>query len=142
MELIGICSFSRKSLFVCQQGPWCDFKSTSSNILVLPCSEGHCQNEDKDAKSATEEKPKEKVQTGKGAGKKTKTSTAKQKKKQPAQSSQGAYLTQVVNKGKFQRVGDTLSVPAGETLELRCKGAPVQWAVPYYLEEEDAGRLK
>ncbi|KAL4648794.1 platelet-derived growth factor receptor-like protein [Arapaima gigas] len=51
------------------------------------------------------------------------------------------FLTQVLDKGKFQRVGDTLSVPAGKTLEIRCKGKPVQWAVPQYLEEENDGRL-
>ncbi|KAL2077599.1 hypothetical protein ACEWY4_027103 [Coilia grayii] len=102
---------------------------------------GHCKNEDRDARGAAEEKPKRKARTGgKGAGKKAKTSTAKPKV--PPQAPQGAYLTQVLNKGKFQRVGDSLSVPAGDTLELRCKGNPVQWGVPHYLEEEDAGRLK
>lgn len=94
-----------------------------------------------DGKSAPEKKPKGKVQTAK----KTKTATVKAKARAAAQAppvSQGTQLTQVVNKGKFQRVGDSLNVPAGDTLELRCKGNPVQWGVPYYLEEEDAGRLK
>ncbi|XP_076147787.1 platelet-derived growth factor receptor-like protein [Alosa pseudoharengus] len=114
-------------------------------ISLLTIQFGHCQNEDKDAKSATEKKPKGKVRAGKGAGKKTKTATAKPKLRAATQAPsapQGTRLTQVVNKGKFQRVGGSLSVPAGETLELRCKGNPVQWGVPYYLEEEDAGRLK
>ncbi|KAM6977840.1 platelet-derived growth factor receptor-like protein [Aplochiton taeniatus] len=57
--------------------------------------------------------------------------------------SQGhTFLTQVVNKGKFQKVGDTLSVRSGDTLELRCKGSPVQWGVPPYLEDDDEGRLR
>ncbi|KAG5264042.1 hypothetical protein AALO_G00271490 [Alosa alosa] len=114
-------------------------------ISLLTIQFGHCQNEDKDAKSATEKKPKGKARAGKGAGKKTKTATAKPKLRAATQAPsapQGTRLTQVVNKGKFQRVGGSLSVPAGETLELRCKGNPVQWGVPYYLEEEDAGRLK
>lgn len=105
------------------------------------CAEGHCQNEDKDAKSAAEKKPKGKAR----AAKKTKTATTKPKVRAATQAppaAQGTQLTQVVNKGRFQRVGDSLSVPAGDTLELRCKGNPVQWGVPYYLEEEDAGRLK
>ena len=49
---------------------------------------------------------------------------------------------QVLKKGKFQKVGDTLSVRAGGTLELRCKGSSVQWGLPPYLEEDDEGRLR
>lgn len=52
------------------------------------------------------------------------------------------YLNRVVGKGKFEKVGRTLSVPAGETLELRCKGSRVQWDVPAYLQEDDEGRLR
>ncbi|XP_018600710.1 platelet-derived growth factor receptor-like protein [Scleropages formosus] len=51
------------------------------------------------------------------------------------------FLTQVLDKGKFHKLGDTLSIPAGESLNLRCKGNPVQWTVPHYLEEENEGRL-
>ncbi|KAM4554949.1 platelet-derived growth factor receptor-like protein [Odontesthes bonariensis] len=65
--------------------------------------------------------------------------TAKPKiKASPAQ----ALLTQVLNKGKFKKVGETTSVQTGDTLELRCRGKPVQWSVPSYLEEDDDGRLK
>ncbi|MGH0168770.1 UNVERIFIED_CONTAM: hypothetical protein FKN15_055756, partial [Acipenser sinensis] len=51
-------------------------------------------------------------------------------------------LTQVLEWGKFQKVGDSLTVQAGNTLELRCKGKPVEWAFPDYVEEEDEGRLR
>ncbi|XP_077389037.1 platelet-derived growth factor receptor-like protein [Festucalex cinctus] len=51
-------------------------------------------------------------------------------------------LSQVINSGKFIKVGETLSVNAGDTLELRCRGKPVQWGLPSYLEEEDEGRLR
>lgn len=51
-------------------------------------------------------------------------------------------LTQVLNRGKFQRVGETLTVQSGDTLELRCRGKPVKWGVPLYLEEDHDGRLK
>uniref|UniRef100_A0A8C6TJ64 Platelet-derived growth factor receptor-like protein n=1 Tax=Neogobius melanostomus TaxID=47308 RepID=A0A8C6TJ64_9GOBI len=51
-------------------------------------------------------------------------------------------LTQVVNKRRFQRVGETISVQSGDTLELRCRGNPVQWSVPLYLEDDHEGRLK
>ncbi|XP_062380842.1 platelet-derived growth factor receptor-like protein [Sardina pilchardus] len=115
-------------------------------ISLLSAQLGHCQNEDKDDKSAPEKRPKGKARAGKGAGKRTKTATAKPKltaiATQAPPASQGTQLTQVLNKGKFQKVGDSLSVAAGDTLQLRCKGNPVQWGVPYYLEEEDAGRLK
>ena len=49
---------------------------------------------------------------------------------------------QVLKKGRFQRVGDTLTVRAGDALELRCKGTPVQWSVPPYLGEDNEGRLR
>lgn len=52
------------------------------------------------------------------------------------------FLTQVLNKGKFKKVGETISVQTGDTLELRCRGKPVQWSVPQYLEEDDDGRLR
>lgn len=48
----------------------------------------------------------------------------------------------VLKKGKFKKVGETLSVLAGDTLELRCRGKPVQWSVPTYLQEDHDGRLK
>ncbi|KAM9741794.1 platelet-derived growth factor receptor-like protein [Menidia menidia] len=65
--------------------------------------------------------------------------TAKPKLKAPAAQ---APLTQVLNKGKFKKIGETVSVRSGDTLELRCRGKPVQWSVPPYLEEDDDGRLK
>ncbi|KAJ8394460.1 hypothetical protein AAFF_G00046710 [Aldrovandia affinis] len=104
-------------------------------LLLLEC--GLCQK-DQDSRGKT---PKAK---SKSTVKKPKTATPKPRVKatpRPASPPQ-VSLTQVLDKGKFQKVGDTLSVPAGGTLELRCKGKPVQWAVPHYLEEEDEGRLR
>lgn len=48
----------------------------------------------------------------------------------------------VLNRGKFKKVGETISVQTGDTLELRCRGKPVKWSVPSYLEEDDDGRLR
>lgn len=48
----------------------------------------------------------------------------------------------MLNRGKFKKVGETISVQTGDTLELRCRGKPVQWSVPVYLEEDDDGRLR
>lgn len=53
-----------------------------------------------------------------------------------------SILTQVLGRGHFQNVGDSLSLRAGETLELRCLGKVVHWKVPVYLEEEGEGRLR
>lgn len=53
-----------------------------------------------------------------------------------------SILTQVLGRGRFQKVGDSLSLRAGEPLELRCRGKVVHWRVPVYLEEEGEGRLR
>lgn len=53
-----------------------------------------------------------------------------------------SILTQVLGRGHFQKVGDSLSLRAGEPLELRCRGKVVHWQVPVYLEEEGEGRLR
>uniref|UniRef100_A0A4X2K826 Platelet-derived growth factor receptor-like protein n=1 Tax=Vombatus ursinus TaxID=29139 RepID=A0A4X2K826_VOMUR len=53
-----------------------------------------------------------------------------------------AILIQVVGKGQFQKMGDSLSVRAGNSLELRCRGKSVRWRFPVYLEEEGEGRLR
>ncbi|XP_044133811.1 platelet-derived growth factor receptor-like protein [Bufo gargarizans] len=54
----------------------------------------------------------------------------------------GSILSQVVQTGRFQPVGDTLTVKAGQNLDLRCKGTSVRWNYPHYLHEDDEGRLK
>lgn len=120
---------------------------------------GHCQPNDRDASSGKDKRTKGKTGGGKATTAQPNLPTAKPKRRasppphqhSPAVTSSqppplapptGAQLTQVLDKGKFQRVGDSLTVPSGDTLELRCKGSRVQWKVPYYLEEEDDGRLK
>ncbi|XP_036404399.1 platelet-derived growth factor receptor-like protein [Megalops cyprinoides] len=106
---------------------------------------GLCQKKDRDTGEVTEKNTKAKPKAEKSMAKKIKTSPPKPKVRaspEPPPPAAQASLTQVLDKGKFHKVGDTLSVPAGNTLELRCKGKPVQWAVPYYLEEEDEGRLR
>ncbi|XP_073477216.1 platelet-derived growth factor receptor-like protein [Aquarana catesbeiana] len=61
----------------------------------------------------------------------------------PAQNQAGgSILSQVVQRGKFQQVGDTITVKAGQTLDLRCKGTSVRWNYPHYLHEDDEGRLR
>ncbi|XP_074063784.1 platelet-derived growth factor receptor-like protein [Macrotis lagotis] len=53
-----------------------------------------------------------------------------------------SILIQVVGKGQFQKVDDSLSLRAGNALELRCRGKSVHWKFPVYLEEEGEGRLR
>ncbi|XP_017559596.1 platelet-derived growth factor receptor-like protein [Pygocentrus nattereri] len=50
-------------------------------------------------------------------------------------------LTQVLNKGRFLRLGDTLTLNPGKTLELRCKGTKIGWAYPSYLDTFNDSRL-
>ncbi|XP_010862611.2 platelet-derived growth factor receptor-like protein [Esox lucius] len=105
---------------------------------------GQCQQEEEGRSPTPSRKLKpSKAKLVRGAAKATPKSKVKATLAPPAAANQGsAHLTQVLNKGKFQRVGDSLVVRAGATLELRCKGKPVSWGVPDYLEEDDEGRLR
>ncbi|KAL0973699.1 hypothetical protein UPYG_G00209790 [Umbra pygmaea] len=105
---------------------------------------GQCQQEGQGRTPAPGRKPKpSKAKPVRGPGKATPKPKVKATLAPRAAANQGpAHLTQVVNQGRFQRVGDSLSVRAGDTLELRCKGNPVRWGVPAYLEDDDEGRLR
>ncbi|XP_067993595.1 platelet-derived growth factor receptor-like protein [Melanerpes formicivorus] len=50
-------------------------------------------------------------------------------------------LTQVMDDGRFQKLAATLSLPAGQSLELRCKGSNVTWNYPSYLDTFKDSRL-
>ncbi|XP_052470704.1 platelet-derived growth factor receptor-like protein [Carassius gibelio] len=50
-------------------------------------------------------------------------------------------LTQVLDKGHFLRLGESLSLNPGKTLELRCKGTNIGWAYPSYLDTYSDNRL-
>ncbi|XP_062856499.1 platelet-derived growth factor receptor-like protein [Trichomycterus rosablanca] len=52
-----------------------------------------------------------------------------------------SILTQVLDKGRFFRLGDTLILNAGKMLELRCKGNKIGWAYPSYLDTFNDSRL-
>ncbi|KAK7141089.1 hypothetical protein R3I93_015291 [Phoxinus phoxinus] len=110
-------------------------------VSLLIIQFGMCQKVEPDPKTKAEKIPNGKSKTVKGTGKAT-SSKPKVKTTPVTPKEAQTYLTQVVNKGRFQKVGDTLTVQAGDALELRCKGNPVQWAVPAYLEEDDEGRLR
>ncbi|XP_037531862.1 platelet-derived growth factor receptor-like protein [Nematolebias whitei] len=83
-----------------------------------------------------------KPKLGRSTNKEAKPARTKPKLKPSPSPQAQTSITQVLKRGKFQKVGETLSVQTGETLELRCRGKPVQWSVPPYLEEDDDGRLR
>ncbi|KAF7661535.1 hypothetical protein LDENG_00260130 [Lucifuga dentata] len=82
-----------------------------------------------------------KPKAGKSTNKVSRALTEKPKIKATPAAPAQIFLTQVLGKGKFQKVEETISVLTGDTLELRCRGKSVQWGVPSYLEEDDDGRL-
>lgn len=102
---------------------------------------GMCQKDEPEVKSKDEKrrnvKPKPVKAPRKPLSAKTKRKSTPENPKEEQTS-----LTQVLQKGKFRKVGETLTVGAAETLELRCKGNPVQWTVPEYLLEDHEGRLR
>nr|XP_029134210.1 platelet-derived growth factor receptor-like protein isoform X1 [Labrus bergylta] len=103
----------------------------------------YCQKDAQQKQTTPGRRPKQnKPKLGKSTDKGPRAATGKPKiKASPAAPAQ-TVLTQVLNRGKFKRVGETISVQSGDTLELRCRGKPVQWSVPSYLEEDDDGRLR
>ncbi|XP_040029812.2 platelet-derived growth factor receptor-like protein [Gasterosteus aculeatus] len=106
-------------------------------IFELAC----CQKDTQEQRNTPGRKPKPiKPKLGKSTNKESRAITAKPKIKATAAAQ--TVLTQVLNRGKFKKVGETISVQTGDTMELRCKGKPVQWGVPRYLEEDDDGRLR
>ncbi|XP_054889961.1 platelet-derived growth factor receptor-like protein [Poeciliopsis prolifica] len=76
----------------------------------------------------------------KATNKRQRAEMVKAKIKPTAAAQTKTSLTQVLGRGVFKKVGETLSVQTGDTLRLRCRGKPVQWSVPLYVEE-DEGRL-
>ncbi|XP_017329605.1 platelet-derived growth factor receptor-like protein [Ictalurus punctatus] len=52
-----------------------------------------------------------------------------------------SILTQVLDKGRFLRLGDHIILSPGKTLELRCKGTKIGWAYPSYLDTFNDSRL-
>lgn len=108
-------------------------------ISFLIIQYGMCQKVEANPQTKAEKRSNAKPKAGKG---KDLAPKAKVKSSPRTPTTDQTHLTQVVNKGKFQKVGDTLTVQAGDTLEMRCKGNPVQWTIPGYLQEDDEGRLK
>uniref|UniRef100_A0A2R9AT34 Platelet-derived growth factor receptor-like protein n=1 Tax=Pan paniscus TaxID=9597 RepID=A0A2R9AT34_PANPA len=52
-----------------------------------------------------------------------------------------SIMMQVLDKGRFQKPAATLSLLAGQTVELRCKGSRIGWSYPAYLDTFKDSRL-
>ncbi|XP_041052622.1 platelet-derived growth factor receptor-like protein isoform X2 [Carcharodon carcharias] len=50
-------------------------------------------------------------------------------------------MTQVLDKGNFQKPAETLNLATGQSIELRCKGKNIGWAYPPYLNNLNNSRL-
>ncbi|CAI5783904.1 platelet-derived growth factor receptor-like protein isoform X1 [Podarcis raffonei] len=68
----------------------------------------------------------------KPANKKVKPKTPKLKERESTDASPKIHsiMTQVMDKGRFQKPAATLSLSAGQNLELRCKGNKIEWSHP------------
>ncbi|XP_010896472.2 platelet-derived growth factor receptor-like protein isoform X2 [Esox lucius] len=52
-----------------------------------------------------------------------------------------SILTQVLDKGRFLRLGENVSLTPGKDIELRCKGTNIGWSYPTYLDTFNDSRL-
>ncbi|XP_020773509.2 platelet-derived growth factor receptor-like protein [Boleophthalmus pectinirostris] len=52
-----------------------------------------------------------------------------------------SLLTQVLEKGRFLRLGNATVLPPGRSVELRCKGSNIGWGYPSYLDTYNDSRL-
>ncbi|XP_017275182.1 platelet-derived growth factor receptor-like protein [Kryptolebias marmoratus] len=52
-----------------------------------------------------------------------------------------SLLTQVLDKGRFLRLGESTTLTPGRNMELRCKGSNIGWSYPTYLDTFNDSRL-
>lgn len=52
-----------------------------------------------------------------------------------------SLLTQVLDKGRFLRLGQSTILTPGKNMELRCKGSKIGWSYPTYLDTFNNSRL-
>lgn len=77
----------------------------------------------------------------KPAGKKVKPKILKMKDRDSTDLKTSSIMTQMMEKGRFQKPAATLSLKAGQTLELRCKGNKIEWSYPPYFDIFKDSRL-
>ncbi|XP_069710990.1 platelet-derived growth factor receptor-like protein [Phaenicophaeus curvirostris] len=94
--------------------------------------------------AAKSKRPKEPGENRiKPVNKKVKPKIPRMKERESADSSlkSQSILTQMTDKGHFQKLAASLSLSAGESIELRCKGSNVTWNYPSYLDTFKDSRL-
>ncbi|KAM4732524.1 platelet-derived growth factor receptor-like protein [Anableps anableps] len=99
-------------------------------LLCLELQNGSCQG----------------IKRKKDAGESNTLSGGKRVKiRQPAQTNRKgktqSLLTQVLDKGRFLRLGQTTTLTPGKNVELRCKGSNIGWSYPTYLDTFNDSRL-
>nr|XP_033800097.1 platelet-derived growth factor receptor-like protein [Geotrypetes seraphini] len=52
-----------------------------------------------------------------------------------------SIMTQVMDKGRYQKPAAMLNQVAGQSIELRCKGSQIEWGYPSYLDTFKDSRL-
>ncbi|XP_038180519.1 platelet-derived growth factor receptor-like protein [Arvicola amphibius] len=52
-----------------------------------------------------------------------------------------SIMMQAMDNGRFQKPGAVMSLTAGQSVELRCKGSRVEWSYPAYLDTFKDSRL-
>nr|XP_046179722.1 platelet-derived growth factor receptor-like protein [Oncorhynchus gorbuscha] len=101
-------------------------------ILWLELQNGACQQVNR-RKEAGENR----IRPG---GKRAKVRYPKLKEKEAGGRGQ-SILTQVLDKGRFLRLGESVSLSPGNNIELRCKGSNIGWSYPIYLDTFNDSRL-
>ncbi|NXX88364.1 PGFRL protein, partial [Centropus bengalensis] len=72
---------------------------------------------------------------------KPKIPRVKERESSDSSSKSQSLLTWMTDKGHFQKLSATLSLSAGQSIELRCKGSNVTWNYPSYLDTFKDSRL-
>ncbi|XP_025750308.2 platelet-derived growth factor receptor-like protein [Manacus vitellinus] len=118
-------------------GSWCSYSLPLLLLLLLQEALPHVIGQ-----PAKSKRPKEHGEN-KVFNKKVKPKTPKMKERESADSSlkSQSILTQVMDKGRIQKLAATLSLSAGQSIELRCKGSNVTWNYPSYLDTFKDSRL-
>ncbi|KAM3866642.1 platelet-derived growth factor receptor-like protein [Diretmus argenteus] len=101
-------------------------------LLWVELQNGACQ-QTKRRKDAGENRIKP-------GGKRVKVRYPKLKEKDAGGRGQ-SLLTQVLDKGRFLRLGDSITLTSGKNMELRCKGSNIGWSYPSYLDTFNDSRL-
>ncbi|KAM4621520.1 platelet-derived growth factor receptor-like protein [Polymixia lowei] len=101
-------------------------------VLWVELQNGSCQ-QTKRRKDAGENR----IRPG---GKRVKVRHPKLKEKDSGGRGQ-SLLTQVLDKGRFLRMGESTTLTPGKNMELRCKGSNLDWSYPSYLDTFNDSRL-